>query len=161
MADSTLFQPLGIASDHIYRMKGETEDPLRTAQDYEETLRQLTHCAEPHIPRIDIVLLGLGEDGHTASLFPQTDALHERTRIVTVGHAPTGIFHRVTLSLGVLNQATVVLFLVSGTSKASVVRRILDPQSPSDRSLPAAMVAPNTGRLIWILDRSAAAQLVR
>lgn len=158
-AHSSLFQPLGIAPDHIYRMKGEIPDPLDTAKEYEEVLRRLTHCAEPDIPRIDIILLGLGEDGHTASLFPKTEALHEQTRAVTVGHAPTGIFHRVTLSLGVLNQATVVLFLVSGPSKASVVRRILDPQNPSDRSLPAAMVSPEAGRLIWMLDHSAAAQL--
>lgn len=158
-AQSSLFQPLGIRHGHIYRMKGETQDPLAAAQDYEKVLRQLTHCVAPHTPRIDVILLGIGEDGHTASLFPGTEALHEQTRAVTVGHAPAGISHRLTLSLGVLNQATMVLFLVSGSGKASIVRRILDPQHPSDRLLPAAMVAPYTGRLIWMLDRSAAAQL--
>lgn len=159
MAQSALFQPLDISPDHIYRMKGEAQDPSAAAQEYEKVLRQLTNCAPPHIPRIDIILLGLGEDGHTASLFPGTEALHEQTRAVTVGYAPTGIRSRLTFSLGVLNRATVVLFLVNGSSKTSIVRRILDPQSPSDRSLPAAMVAPDTGRLIWMLDRSAAAQL--
>jgi len=158
-AQSSLFHPLGIHADHIYRMKGEASDPLAAARDYEDVLRRLTHCVAPHIPRIDVILLGLGEDGHTASLFPGTEALHERTRAVTVGHATTGILHRLTMSLGVLNQATVVLFLVSGSGKASIVRRILDSQHPSDRSLPAAMVAPDTGRLIWMLDRSAATQL--
>ena len=158
-AQSSLFQPLGIHPDHIYRMKGEAQDPLAAAQEYEEILRRLTQCVAPHIPRIDIILLGLGDDGHTASLFPGTKAFHEQTRAVTVGHAPAGISHRLTMSLGVLNRATVVLFLVSGSSKASIVRTILDPQSPSDRSLPAAMVAPDPGRLIWMLDRSAAAQL--
>lgn len=156
---ATLFQPLGIHPDHIYRMKGEAQDPLAAAQDYEEVLRRLTNCVAPEIPRIDVILLGLGEDGHTASLFPETGALHERTRAVTVGQAPTGIRTRLTMSLGVLNRATVVLFLVSGSSKAPIVRTILHPQSPSDRTLPAAMVAPETGRLMWMLDRSAAAQL--
>ncbi|MDH5641119.1 MAG: 6-phosphogluconolactonase, partial [Nitrospira sp.] len=125
MAQSALFQPLGIPPDYIYRMKGEIEDPFAAAQEYEDVLRHLTDCATPHFPRIDIILLGLGEDGHTASLFPGTEALHEQTKAVTVGHAPTGIHSRLTLSLGVLNQATVVLFLVTGSGKAPIVRRIL------------------------------------
>jgi len=158
-AQSSLFYPLGIHPDHIYRMKGETQDPSAAAHEYEEALRRLTQCAAPDVPRIDIILLGLGEDGHTASLFPESEALREQTRAVTIGQAPTGISQRLTLSLGVLNQATVVLFLVSGPNKASIVRAILDPQQPADRSLPAALVAPGAGRLIWMLDRSAAAQL--
>jgi 6-phosphogluconolactonase len=159
MAHATLFQPLGIHPDHIYRMKGEAQDPAIAAQQYEDGLRQLTHCAGTDVPRIDMIILGLGEDGHTASLFPGTAALQERRTAVTISQAPTGVRHRLTLTLGVLNQATVVLFLVSGSGKAPIVRAILEPQSAEDRALPAAMVAPETGRLIWMLDHSAAAQL--
>ena len=159
-AQTTLFQPLGIHPGHIHRMKGEAQDPREAAQEYEEGLRQLTNCPAPQIPRIDLILLGLGEDGHTASLFPGTEALHEWTRAVTVGHAPAGVRTRLTMTLGVLNRATVVLFLVSGSSKAQIVQTILHPQRPSDRILPAAMVAPETGRLTWMLDRSAAAQWI-
>jgi 6-phosphogluconolactonase len=160
MAQSELFQPLGIAPDHIYRIEGEQPDPADAAQRYEETLRRLTNSPAPETPRIDLILLGLGEDGHTASLFPGTAALQEQRRAVTVGHAPTGIGSRLTLTLGALNRATVVLFLVTGSSKAGIVRAILEPKRSVDRALPAAMIAPDTGRLIWMLDRSAASQLV-
>jgi len=78
---------------------------------------------------------------------------------VAVGQAPKGIPFRLTLTLGVINRASVVLFLVTGTAKAQVVRAVLEPRSEADRALPAAMVAPGEGRLIWMLDRSAAAQL--
>ncbi|MBH0180117.1 MAG: 6-phosphogluconolactonase, partial [Nitrospira sp.] len=159
MAQAALFQPLGIAPDHIYRINGEHPDPAIAAQRYEEALRRLTNTAASETPRIDLILLGLGEDGHTASLFPGTAALQEQRRAVTVGHAPTGIGSRLTLTLGVLNRATVVLFLVAGSSKAGIVRAILEPGSAADRAHPAALVAPETGRLMWMLDRSAAAQL--
>jgi 6-phosphogluconolactonase len=111
------------------------------------------------MPIIDLVLLGLGDDGHTASLFPGTAALQENHRIVTVGQAPTGVRSRLTMTLGVLNHAAVVLFLVTGPGKAHMVRRVLDPESEADRSLPAARISPQAGRLVWMLDHSAAQQL--
>lgn len=159
MTQAALFQPLGIRPDHIYRMKGEYEDPISAAQEYEGTLRRLTQCAAPEFPRIDLILLGLGEDGHTASLFPGTAALQEQTRVVAVSQAPKGIRTRLTLTLGVINRATVVLFLVTGSGKAPIVRAILEPRSAANLAYPAAMVAPETGQLIWMLDHSAAAQL--
>ncbi|MBY0247996.1 MAG: 6-phosphogluconolactonase [Nitrospiraceae bacterium] len=159
MAQAALFQPAGIAPDHIYRIQGEHPDPETAAERYEEALRRLTHTVAPEMPRIDLILLGLGEDGHTASLFPGTAALQEQRRAVTVGHAPQGIVTRLTVTLGVINRATVVLFLVAGSSKAGIVRAILEPDSAADRALPAALVAPETGRLMWMLDRSAAARL--
>jgi 6-phosphogluconolactonase len=158
-AQAALFQPLGVRPEQIYRIQGEHTDPATAAREYEEALRRLTHCAAPEIPRIDLILLGLGEDGHTASLFPENAALQERTRAVTVGEAPRGIRSRITLTLGAINRATVVLFLVSGSGKASITRAILEPQRAEDRAFPAALVAPEAGRLIWMLDRSAAAQL--
>jgi 6-phosphogluconolactonase len=159
MADAALFRPLGISPDRIFRIKGEAQDPRAAARDYEETLRRLTNCPVPGIPRIDLILLGLGDDGHTASLFPGTAALHEPAHLVTLGEAPTGIRSRLTMTLGVLNRATVVLFLVAGAGKAPIVRAVLEPRCSADRELPAAMVAPDTGRLTWMLDRSAATQL--
>jgi 6-phosphogluconolactonase len=104
-------------------------------------------------------MLGIGNDGHTASLFPGTDALGERRRWVTVGHAPSGPAKRLTLTLGVINQATVVLFLANGDGKADIVKAILESRQDADRQLPAALVRPDRGRLIWLLDRPAAARL--
>jgi 6-phosphogluconolactonase len=119
----------------------------------------VSQCAIPAIPQLDLVLLGLGEDGHTASLFPGTAALHDQTHLVTVGHAPKGVTLRLTLTLGVINRASVILFLVTGSTKAQIVRRVLEPRTNADRQLPAALVNPDQGRLIWLLDQSAASEL--
>lgn len=159
MAHTALFQPLNIHADHICRMNGEYEDPMAAAGEYEETIRKLTRCPAPELPCIDLILLGLGDDGHTASLFPGTAALQENKRIVTVGQAPTGVRSRLTLTLGVLNQAAVVLFLVTGPGKAHMVRRVLEPESEADRALPAAKISPESGQVVWMLDRAAAQQL--
>lgn len=161
MAQASLFHPLAIQPDHIFRMKGEGEDPSSVAREYEQTIRQLTETQPPAMPRIDLVLLGLGDDGHTASLFPGTSALQETKKVVTVGQAPTGIRSRLTLTLGVLNQAAMVLFLVTGKGKADMIRRILEPASEADRSLPAAKITPESGQLVWMLDQAAAAGLTR
>lgn len=161
MVQASLFHPLAIPPNHIFRMKGEGEDPSPVAREYEQTIRRLTETQPPAMPRIDLVLLGLGDDGHTASLFPGTSALQETKKIVTVGEAPTGIRSRLTLTLGVLNQAAMVLFLVTGKGKADMVRRILEPTSEEDRSLPAAQITPESGQLVWMLDQAAAAGLTR
>lgn len=159
MAQTELFQRLNIRPEQVHRMKGESDDTTAAAQEYEATIRRLTNTPAPRVPVLDLVLLGIGDDGHTASLFPGTAALQEDKRIVTVGHAPTGIRSRLTLTLGVLNHAAVVLFLVTGSGKAQMVRRVLDQESEADRSLPAAKVSPASGRLVWMLDHSAAQQL--
>lgn len=159
LAQTALFQPLNIHPDHVCRMKGEYEDTAAAAQEYEITLRSVTRCPAPKAPLIHLVLLGLGDDGHTASLFPGTAALQEQNKIVTVGHAPTGIRARLTLTLGVLNHAAVVLFLVTGSGKAEIVRRVIEPETEADHSLPAARISPESGRLVWMLDQAAAQQL--
>lgn len=161
MAQTALFHPLKTAPDQIYRMKGETDDPAEAAREYEKTLRQLTHCSPPVLPQIDLILLGLGEDGHTASLFPGTPALYDSIHAVTVTQSPKGIPRRLTLTLGVINWATVVVFLVTGSSKAPIVRAVLEPQTAAERALPAALVAPESGQLIWMLDHAAAGHLTR
>ncbi len=161
MAQAELFQPLHIRADHIFRMKAEYQDRIAAVQEYEATIRTVTHCPASAVPTLDLVLLGLGEDGHTASLFPGTPALQVRDTLVTVGQAPSGIRDRLTLTLGVLNHAAVVLFLATGSGKADKVRQVLEPHSDADRSLPSAKVSPESGRLVWMLDQSAAAQLTR
>ena len=159
LAEQALFRPLSIPQPRIHRMRGEHPDPDAAAREYEDVLQAATNAAGGEWPHLDLVLLGVGNDGHTASLFPGTDALHERRRWVAVGHAPSDPPTRLTLTLGVINQATVVLFLASGESKAGIVKTILEPQQESDRQLPAAQVRPERGRLIWVLDRAAAAKL--
>jgi 6-phosphogluconolactonase len=159
MAQAALFHPLGIQPEAIIRMEGEHPDPITAARDYETRVRALTGCPEPDFPRLDLILLGLGDDGHTASLFPGTAALEDRIHAVTVGHAPKGIALRLTLTLGVINRATMVVFLVTGSSKAPIVQAVLEPRTSVEQGLPAAMVKPRSGRLVWMLDQAAAAQL--
>ncbi|HJT20621.1 MAG TPA: 6-phosphogluconolactonase [Nitrospira sp.] len=159
MANAALFRPLSIGSEQIHRMKGEHPDLRAAAREYEQTIRSLTNCPAPAIPQLDLILLGLGEDGHTASLFPGTDALRDRTDLVTIGHAPKNIRLRLTLTLGVINQASMIVFLVTGSAKARIAREVLEPRTDAERELPAASVKPVQGRLLWLLDESAAAEL--
>ena len=110
------------------------------------------------LPVFDLVLLGLGPDGHTASLFPGSAALHRTERLVLAPWIEKAQSYRITLSLPVLNHALLVAFLVSGASKAEVVRAVLEGPDQPD-AVPARAVHPSGGRLLWLVDRAAAAQL--
>ena len=139
-------------------MRGE-DPPETAAAQYETTLRHLTTAVPGQWPRLDLVLLGMGDDGHTASLFPGTASLTEQTRWVVPSTSPQGTRARVTLTLGVINHASVVLFLVAGRNKAAVVRRVLEQRPGDPGPYPAALIRPETGRLLWYLDRAAASEL--
>lgn len=158
MANVTLFQPLKIVPEQVFRMKGEEPSEAASRQ-YEHLLRQEWPGSDHSLPRFDLILLGLGDDGHTASLFPGTRALDEDTRLVVPSTAPKGIPQRVTLTFPVLNHASVVLFLVTGQTKAGAVRMVLEKSQADGPSLPAARVRPVSGRVLWFLDRTAAADL--
>ncbi|HEU4684128.1 MAG TPA: 6-phosphogluconolactonase [Nitrospira sp.] len=159
MAETAFFRPLGIDPGRIYRMQGEHPDPASAARDYEAVIRMVTNVPAPERSRLDAIFLGLGEDGHTASLFPGDAALHEQRSLVTVGHSPKGVPLRLTLTLGAINHASVILFLVTGSAKAQAVRRVLEPRTEADRQLPASLVQPVDGRVFWLLDQEAAAAL--
>lgn len=157
-AQTSLFRPLNIPDTRIFRMKGE-EEPEIAGRDYEAVMRRTLGSSTDGWPRFDLILLGLGPDGHTASLFPGTAALEERTRWVAPGFAPTGIRQRLTLTLSVINHADVVLFLVAGAGKARIARDVLEPSSSETAPYPASLVQPIAGRLLWFLDRAAASEL--
>ena len=159
LARRALFIPLKIASSQVYRMPGESRDPQAAASEYEQQLRLATKTSLSAQPSLDLILLGLGEDGHTASLFPGAPVLRDHQRVIAMTQSPKGPPTRLTMTLGVINRASVILFLVSGAGKARIVRAILDPKTEAERQLPAALVAPEQGCLIWFLDRSAAAEL--
>ncbi len=159
MADETLFRPLAIKRDRIFRMNGEAKEQEQAAREYEAVLHRQFETKPPAWPRFDLILLGLGEDGHTASLFPGTDALNERTRLVVASRSPKGIAQRLTLTIPVVNQARAVVFLVSGSGKAVVVKKVLEGQRVEGARFPAALVRPEQGRLIWFLDQPAASEL--
>jgi 6-phosphogluconolactonase len=159
LADKTLVTPLRITLSQIYRMAGESRDPQAAASEYEQQLRLATKTSLSAKPSLDLILLGLGEDGHTASLFPGAPVLQDHQRLIAATQSPKDPPNRLTMTLGVINRASVILFLVAGARKAGVVRAILDPKTEAERRLPASLVEPEKGRLIWFLDRGAAGEL--
>ncbi len=155
MARETLLDHVPIPPHNIHRMRGE-DDPVQAALVYQDELR--AHFNGP--PRFDLVLLGMGADGHTASLFPGAPALAERVRLAVAVFATHRGSWRVTLTYPALNAAALAVFLVSGSGKAETLRAVLEgPQRPAD--LPAQAVRPTSGRLLWLADADAARLLSR
>lgn len=157
MAKEVLIDPLQIVPQQVMRMRGEAE-PEEAALEYETTIREAFATGQPPFPRFDLIFLGLGDDGHTASLFPSGPALREQTRLVAATSSPIGIPHRLTMTLPLLNAAETVVFLVTGSSKASVLRRVLADRETA-APLPASQIRPANGRLVWYVDRAAASAL--
>jgi 6-phosphogluconolactonase len=137
-------------------VRAELPDPSVAAIAYEVDIRR-TFDSYGEIPRFDLMLLGLGADGHTASLFPGTPGLAERSRLVTANHVPD-FGDRLTMTYPLLNAARLVMFVVSGAGKAAAVRAVLrrDPATPEP---PARLVQPEDGEVVWVLDSAAASQL--
>jgi 6-phosphogluconolactonase len=162
MARDALLDHVPIPLSQVHRIRGE-ESPMIAAAAYEQTLRTLfaTPIGPPRpVPgaRFDLVLLGIGDNGHTASLFPGLQAVREAERwVVAESVAEVGMW-RITLTPVVLNGAAEVLFLVSGGDKASMLHRVLDGPVRPDM-YPAQIVAPHHGRLRWLVDADAAAEL--
>jgi 6-phosphogluconolactonase len=157
MARDTLLSRVPIPPGNVHRFQGELP-PAQAALDYHTRLQQAFATSSHAFPRFDLVFLGLGEDGHTASLFPETAALQETRWLAVANEVPKLGAWRLTLTLPVFNHAACVLFLAAGASKAPIVRQILRPH-PTSQTLPAQLVQPATGWLRWFLDEAAAAQL--
>ncbi|MCS7261593.1 MAG: 6-phosphogluconolactonase, partial [Anaerolineae bacterium] len=133
--------------------------PAAAAHAYQTALAQVFRPPAGEIPRFDLILLGLGEDGHTASLFPWHPLLHEKERWVAAVHdAPKPPPERVTLTLPVLNRAREVVFIAAGASKAAAVAGVFAPHESAE-ALPARLVRPPSGRVTWFVDQAAATQL--
>jgi 6-phosphogluconolactonase len=158
MADETMLSKIPVPAANVFRMKTENPDAAAVAEEYEQTLRKFFQLEPGQIPTFDLILLGMGPDGHTASLFPGTAALQEKSRLVVANWVEKMKTHRITLTLPVLNAALCVTFLVSGTDKASVVRAVLEEDVPGEQ-YPSKLVCPRQGRLIWLVDRAAASAL--
>jgi 6-phosphogluconolactonase len=158
MAKEALLSRVPIPEANVFRIPTEDQDASRAAANYEETLRKFFKLKPGEFPRFDLMLLGMGPDGHTASLFPHTAALREKTRLVAANWVEKFQAHRLTLTLPVINSSACVLFLVTGSDKAAALREVLASDSPADQ-FPAKLVQPVNGRLIWLVDRTAAAAL--
>ena len=155
MASETLLMKVPVAEANVHRIPAELSDPAAAASRYEAELRSAFGLTGGDLPRFDLVLLGLGADGHTASLFPGTDALHERQRLVVANRVEKLHTWRITLTFPAINSAATVLFLVSGAEKSRPLRDVLEGVRNPER-LPAQCIRPTNGRLLWFVDRPAA-----
>jgi 6-phosphogluconolactonase len=158
MADERLLSKVPLAADHVFRMQGEADDSEVAAAEYAKALAERCTGRRGGVPRLDLVLLGVGVDGHTASLFPGSPAVREVFRHVAAVHAAAAaIPERLTLTLPVINTASRIFMLASGSEKTKVVKSVL-----VDKSLvPAGMISPADGELWWFVDEAAAALVPR
>ena len=158
MVEEAMLSKVPVPPGNVFRVKTENPEAAAAAEDYEKAIRKFFALEPGQFPRFDLILLGMGPDGHTASLFPGTTALQEKSRLVVANWVEKMKTHRISLTLPVLNAARCVTFLVSGTDKAPALKAVLEENVPAEQH-PAKLVKPSDGKLIWLIDRAAASQL--
>jgi 6-phosphogluconolactonase len=154
MALESLLSKVAVPKENIHRIEAELP-PEAAAEKYAREIREFFRLSGSALPRFDLILLGLGDDGHTASLFSGSAALDETRRFVVATYVEKLKTYRITLTLPVLNHAANICFLATGESKAGAVRDVLQ----RSKDFPARRIAPVDGRLVWFLDESAASLL--
>jgi len=157
-AHEAMLSKVPVSPARVFRMKGEYKETDEAAAEYEQVLREYFHLLAGQLPRFDLVMLGMGPDGHTASLFPGTKALDENKRLVTSNWVGKFYTHRITMTAAVLNNAARVMFMAHGQDKAQALKAVLEgPHEPAQ--LPSQLIRPTHGMLWWLVDESAAALL--
>lgn len=155
LAAETFLSKVPLPPDNVHRMPAERDDPQAAAAEYARTLRTVLEPGEAAVPRLDLILLGMGDDGHTASLFPGSAALDERSALVAAPYVEKLAAYRLTLTPPVLNNARNAIFLVAGATKAERLREVLEGDE-RPKELPAQVVRPTAGTLTWLVDEEAA-----
>ena len=158
MANEALFSKGLVKPEQITRIKGEYPDTEKAALEYEQALRAYFKLQDGGYPSFDLVLLGMGDEGHTLSLFPGTGALHASNRIVVRNWVGKFFTERITLTAPAANQANRVIFLVTRADKAPALKAVLEgPYEPEQ--LPAQLIQPVNGTLLWLVDQAAGSML--
>jgi 6-phosphogluconolactonase len=152
-----LLSKVPIPAANVFRMEGEL-DPQEAASRYESVLRTNLRLEGAEVPVFDLVMLGMGPDGHTASLFPHTEALHEMGRLVVANHVLQKETWRITLTLPVIDRGREVVFEVESAEKTDILAEVLTGPSDPER-LPSQLIRPVSGNLLFLLDSAAAAKL--
>lgn len=156
MVREALLTKISIPASNVCRISGELPDAAQAAAEYEGKVRAFFQTPAGQIPKFDLILLGMGPDGHTASLFPGSEGLKENSRLVVANWVEKFNAYRISFTFPVLNHASNVMFLVSGVDKADMVREILEGSRTPP--YPAQQVQPE-GSLVWMLDEPAASRL--
>jgi 6-phosphogluconolactonase len=158
MASDTILSKVPLQPEQIHRIKGEYPDTAQAAFEYEATIQREFALQTGEFPRFDLVLLGMGSEGHTLSLFPGTKALHETQRIVTRNWVGKLYTERITLTAPAANNAANIIFMITGADKACALKAVLEgPHEPEQ--LPAQMIQPSNGKLSWLADQAAGSML--
>jgi 6-phosphogluconolactonase len=155
MANENLLKPLKIPPENIFRWQTELKDAEKIAENYQGIIKEFFDLAESEFPRFDLILLGVGEDGHTASLFPFSNALCETEKIAVVNLVEKLGINRLTLTFPAINNASNIVFLISGAAKANALKEVLEGELQSEK-FPSQNVHPKNGNLFWLIDRQAA-----
>lgn len=152
-----LLSRISIPPENIHPVRTDSASPAHAAECYEEEISNFFHLSAGEFPAFDLIMLGMGEDGHTASLFPSSRSLEEKTRLACPVYMKKPNPDRVTLTLPVLNNSKQILFLVAGRSKSKVLKAVLTPEQR--HKYPAGMIEPAGGILKWLIDEEAAEEL--
>ena len=158
MANEAMLSKVPIPPANVFRVPTENPDAAAAATDYEKNLRKFFRLEPGAVPKFDLILLGMGPDGHTASLFPGTTGLQEKAHLFIANWVEKLKTHRLTFTLPVLNAARRVAFLVSGVDKAPALKAVLEDNVLGEQ-YPAKLVHPAPGGLVWFIDRAAASDL--
>ncbi len=158
MASETMLSKVPLKPEQVFRIKGEYKETEKAAQEYEQVLRTSFKIAGGQFPRFDLVFLGIGNEGHTASLFPGTKALHETKRLVARNWVGKLYTNRITLTAPAINNAARVIFMITGADKALALKGILEGPYEPDQ-LPAQLIHPPNGKLVWLVDTIAGGML--
>ena len=158
MATDAMLSKVPLRPDQVHRIKGEYPDTAQAAAEYEEMIRREFGLQAGAFPRFDLILLGMGSEGHTLSLFPGTKALNETRRIVTSNWVGKLCADRVTLTAPAANNAANVIFMITGADKACALKSVLEGPHEPDQ-LPAQMIQPANGNVSWLVDEAAGSML--
>jgi 6-phosphogluconolactonase len=155
LANEHLLAPLNIEKENIFRWQTEIINAVEVAQIYEKTIRKFFELENDEFPRFDLIFLGMGDDGHTASLFPFSDALLEKKKIVVANYVEKLDTNRLTFTYPTINNAANVVFTVTGSGKAKALKEVLEGENNCEK-FPSQCVTVNNGELFWMVEKSAA-----
>ena len=158
MAYEAMLSKVPVQETNIHRVRAEEQDASKAAEEYADELQTFFNLKPGELPYFDCVLLGMGPDGHTASLFPGTEALHEQKRLVVSNWVEKFRTHRITLTAPVINNADCIIFLVSGEEKAEVLREVLEGEKNTEL-FPSQLIKPSHGKLLWLVAQPATTKL--
>ena len=158
MTKEHLLSKIDIPSENVHRVEAEDSNAQQVAANYQKHLQQYFNLSEAEIPQFDLVFLGMGDDGHTASLFPGTDVVHDTENLVAAPLVEKFNSHRITLTPKVINNSDRVIFLVKGKEKADALVRVIEGEKDIDL-YPAQIVNPTHGSVLWLCDRASCSKL--